>query len=97
MKSIFDIGKKTASDEMGIQVPATSKDISGIYLAQAQALEDKMTSDIANTAKEEALYNIQRGATLAFTIEQIDRALDNKIQKIILASGTQAIGGAFNA
>ena len=55
MKNFFEIGKKTASDEMQVQVPTTDKDISGLYRAQALQIEKKIYDEVGNVAKEEAL------------------------------------------
>jgi len=59
-KEIFETGKKTASDEMRVKVPATDKDVSGMYRAQAQHMENKIADDISNVAKDEAFYQIQK-------------------------------------
>jgi SPP1 gp7 family putative phage head morphogenesis protein len=96
MKQLFETGKKTASDEMAVVSPETDKDVRGLYRAQALQMESKISNEIAITAQSEALYNVARGANIAFTMELIEKAVDNKLQKIIIASGTQAMGGAFN-
>lgn len=96
MKDFFDIGKKTASDEMSVKAPATSKDISGLYRSQALVLEDKVSTEVSNVAKDEALYSINKGLSEAAILKQTEKALDDKLRKIINASSTQAIGGAFN-
>lgn len=31
MKNMFELGKKTASEEMGVPIPATDKEIAGLY------------------------------------------------------------------
>lgn len=96
MKELFEIGKKTAADEMTVKVPATSKDVSGLYRAQALQMEEKVATEMAVVAKDEALYNVSKGLAVAATLDQVEKALDLKLTKIINASGTQAIGGAFN-
>lgn len=96
MKQMFETGKKTASDEMQVIAPTTDKDVQGLFRAQALQMEDKISNEMAVTAQSEALYNIAKGVAISVTLEQVEKALDQKLQKIVLASGTQAIGGAFN-
>jgi len=96
MKDFFDIGKKTASDEMIVKAPATSKDITGLYRSQALVLEDKISTEVSNVAKDEALYSINKNLPEAVVLAQTEKALNQKLQKILNASTTQAIGGAFN-
>jgi hypothetical protein len=93
---MFETGKKTASDEMGVIAPNTDKDVQGLFRGQAMQMEDKIGNEMAVTAQSEALYNIAKGVSIDITMEQVEKALDIKLGKIILASGTQAIGGAFN-
>lgn len=95
-KEIFETGKKTASDEMGVKVPGTDKDVSGMYRAQADHMENKIASDITNTAKDEAFYQIQKGVSTAAILKQIEKALDQKLEKLIRATTSAAVGGAFN-
>ena len=97
MKDFFDIGKKTASDEMTVKAPTTSKDVSGLYRSQSLVLEDKISTEVTNVAKDEAMYSINKGLSEAAILAQTEKALDEKLRKIINASSTQAIGGAFNA
>lgn len=96
MKQLFETGKKTASDEMGVVSPETDKDVRGLYRAQALQMEEKITNEMAVTAQSEALYNVARGAVVSYTLSQVEKAVDTKLSKIITASGTQAMGGAFN-
>lgn len=96
MKQLFETGKKTASDEMGVVSPETDKDVRGLYRAQALQMEDKISNEIAVTAQSEALYNIARGATASWTMDLVEKAVGIKLSKIIQASGTQAMTGAFN-
>lgn len=96
MKQLFETGKKTASDEMGVVSPETDKDVRGLYRAQALQMEDKIVNEIAVTAQSEALYNVARGAVASYVVSQVEKAVDLKLQKIIQASGTQAMAGAFN-
>ena len=42
MKTLFETGKKTASDEMGVISPETDKDVRGLYRAQAVQMEAKI-------------------------------------------------------
>ena len=51
---------------------------------------------MAITAQSEALYNITRGAVASYTLDMVQKAVDTKLSKIVVASGTQAMGGAFN-
>lgn len=92
MKSMFEYGKKVTSDEMQVDVPETSKDVRGLYRAQGLQMEAKLQNEMGITAQSEALYQIARGAASAYTLDMIEKALDNKLQKIITASGTQALG-----
>ncbi len=96
MKTVFEVGKKTASDELGVTSPETSKDVRWLYRAQAQQMEDKIANEMAITAQSEALYNIARGAVASYTLDMVQKAVDTKLSKIVVASGTQAMGGAFN-
>mgnify|MGYP002141662617 CR=1 FL=1 len=96
MKTIFEVGKKTASDELGVTSPETSKDVRWLYRAQSQQMEDKIWNEMAITAQSEALYNIARGAVASYTLDMVQKAVDTKLSKIVVASGTQAMGGAFN-
>ena len=96
MKQMFETGKKTASDEMQVIAPNTDKDVQGLFRAQALQMEDKIDNEMAVTAQSEARYNIAKGVAVDITMEQVEKALDLKLGKIIVASGTQAIGGAFN-
>lgn len=96
MKNVFEIGKKTASDEMKLVSPPTERDVPGVFRAQAFAQENYIQTQMATTAQTEVLYNIQRGATVEFTMAQARKALDSKIAKMVRASGTQAMMGAFN-
>lgn len=59
-KDIFETGKRTASDEMRVKVPATDKDVSGMFRAQAVHIENKISHDISDVAKDEAFYQIQK-------------------------------------
>jgi len=95
-KDIFETGKKTASDEMGVKVPATDKDVTGVYRAQASMSEKQIADDITNTAKNEAFYQLQKGVSTAVILKQIEKALDQKIDKLIRATTSAAIWGAFN-
>lgn len=96
MKTMFETGKKTASDEMQVIAPNTDKDVQGLFRAQAIQMEDKINNEMAVTAQSEALFNIAKGVAVSVTLEQVEKALYQKLQKIVLASGTQAMGGAFN-
>ena len=96
MKQLFETGKKTASDEMAVVSPETSKDVRGLYRAQALQMEGKIANEMAVTAQSESLYNVARGATVKYTMDLVEKAVENKLQKIITASGTQAMAGAFN-
>jgi len=96
MKTVFEVGKKTASDELGVTSPETNKDVRWLYRAQAQQMEDKIANEMAITAQSEALYNIARGAVASYTLDMVQKAVDTKLSKIVVASGTQAMGGAFN-
>lgn len=49
-------------------------------------MEDAITKEIGITAQAEALYQVQRGADVAFTMKQIEKALDNKLAKMVRAS-----------
>lgn len=95
-KDIFETGKKTASDEMGVKVPGTDKDVSGMYRAQSEHMENKIAADITNTAIDEAFYQLQKGVSTAAILKQIEKALDQKIDKLIRATTSAAVGGAFN-
>ncbi len=97
MKRLFETGKKTASDEMGVVSPATDPDVRGVFAAQAFALEDKISLESGQTGKEEALYQIQRGATSAWASEMAVKAVNDRLAKMARASGTQAIAGAFSS
>lgn len=96
MKELFEAWKKTTSNEMWVDSPTTSKEIAWLYKAQALQLEAKLASDMENVAKEEALYSVNKGLTTAATINQVEKALNQKIDKVINASTTQAMGWAFN-
>lgn len=96
MKQLFETGKKTASDEMQVVAPDTDKDVRGLYRAQAIAMENKFETEMAVTGQSEALYQMARGADDAFTLAMVQKALDNKIGKMVTASTTQAMYGAFN-
>lgn len=91
MKSVFEIGKKTASDEIKQIAPPTEGDISGVLRSQALAMENHIQTQMATVAQTEVLYNVQRGATTAFTMSQVRKALDLKLEKMVRASGTQAL------
>ncbi len=95
-KEIFETGKKTASDEMQVKVPGTDKDVSGMYRAQADHMEGKIADDITNTARDEAFYQIQKWVSTATILKQIEKALDQKIEKLVRATTSAAVGGAFN-
>ncbi len=96
MKQLFEVGKKSASDEMNVTSPETSKDVRGLYRGQSMQMEDKISNEMAVTAQSEALYNVARGATTTWTMSLVEKAVNLKLQKIIQASGTQAMAGAFN-
>lgn len=95
MKNLFEVGKKTASDEIKTVSPPTDRDLPGVLRSQAFAQENYIQTQMATTTQTEVLYNIQRGATTEFTMQQVRKALDNKIAKMVRASGTQAMMGAF--
>lgn len=95
MSNLFEVGKKTASNELQVASPATDRDIPGVLRAQSIQMEEAIAKEMGLVAQSEALYQIQRGADVAFTMKQIEKALDLKIEKMIRASGTQAIMGAF--
>lgn len=59
-------------------------------------MEEAIAKEMGLVAQSEALYQIQRGADVAFTMKQIQKAMDLKIAKMVRASGTQAIMGAFH-
>lgn len=96
MKNFFEIGKKTASDEMQVKVPVTDKDISGLYRAQALQIEAKINEEVANVAKEEALLAAGKSLDDAVILKRAEKALALKLSKITNASVTPAAGGAFN-
>lgn len=96
MKNFFEIGKKTASDEMAVAVPTTSKDISGLYRAQSLEIESKIANETGTIWKEEAFLNIWKGVETAVIMQQVEKAMDQKLSKILNASISPAMGGAFN-
>lgn len=96
MKNFFETGKKTASDEMSVAVPSTSKDISGLYRAQSLEIENKIANETGTIWKEEAFLNIQKGVEASIIMQQVEKAMDQKLQKILNASISPAMGGAFN-
>lgn len=96
MKEVFEYWKKAAADELKEKIPGTNPELKGFYTAQATQLENKIATEMSVVAKDEAFYNIAKGVGTFKTLEQVEKALDLKLNKIINASSTQAIGGAFN-
>lgn len=86
MKQSFEVGKKTASDEMKQIAPTTERDIPGVLRSQSLAMEEHISKNIETVAQTELLYNVQRGADVAFTMGQVRKALDLKISKMVRAS-----------
>lgn len=96
MRTAFEAGKKSVADEMKVSVPSNPEDVTGIMRAQALALEKNIETQINSTTASEVGYQIGKGVAVNLTMEAVEKALSLKIQKMVAASGTQAVVGAFN-
>lgn len=95
-KELFEVGKKTAADELGVKVATTDPDVRGIYRAQAIQAENVIESGLVETAKTEALDQIRKGADASTTLANVTQAITQKADKMLAATTTQVISGSFS-
>lgn len=60
MKNVFEIGKKSAASEMAVSVLATPQEIKQSIKVQAQAVVDKVTSELENGLKTAVTQTVQK-------------------------------------
>ena len=86
-KELFEIGKKTASAEMTVEVPATSSEVRGALRVQNDQIVGKMIWDLENVAQSAAMQTIaKRGGSIVETWvtrvwQAVNAALDGQIAK----------------
>jgi len=101
-KELFEIGKKTAATEMGVQVPPTAREVSGAIRVQNDAVVAGMISRMelaAKTAITEGIAKKGGSITNTGTAETVAAASEN-LDKVFTSSkatlNTLGITGAVN-
>jgi metal-dependent amidase/aminoacylase/carboxypeptidase family protein len=65
---MFEIGKKTASAEMVVEVPPTSSEVRGALRVQNDQIVKKMIGDMENVAQSAAMQTIaKKGGSIVDT------------------------------
>ena len=107
MKDVFEIGKKAAASEMGVQVIGTSNEVKAAIKVQAQAVVDKVTAEIENGVKTAVTQAVQKnggsvtatGASeaVAAASANLDKAIEGAKATItsLGVTGTINMGRAF--
>lgn len=62
LKSAYELGKVSASNEMDIDAPKTSDDVIDYLVTQANILADKLTLGLLSDAKLQVMAQIQQDA-----------------------------------
>lgn len=101
-KELFEIGKKGASTELGVQTPGTRNEVKGVMRVQNDAIVEKMASDAEAAAKLAATQAIQRNAgrisdtTSADAVAAAGVAVDKVFSAMLTTVPTLTMTGAVN-
>jgi SPP1 gp7 family putative phage head morphogenesis protein len=101
-KEMFEIGKKSASVEMGVDIPATRAEVRGAMRVQNDAVVEKMANSIEESAKNSAMEEIsKRGGKISDTtasvaVSTVNESVSKISKKIVADAETMAISMAVN-
>lgn len=100
-KTMFEIGKKSASGEMGVDVPATKQEIMAALKMNNGTLVDKLSSDMENDVKATVTQQMARkGGSITSTAAAdavaaaslvLDKTVDRAVRVITSVTTTGAV------
>ncbi len=98
---MFEIGKKSAAAEMGVEIPATKKEISQALRIQNDAIVDKFVTDLDAATKTTVSQLIQKNATISAVasmaaVEEVGTMIDKTVQKVQSTINTLSVTGTLN-
>jgi hypothetical protein len=101
-KDLFEIGKETASVELGVPRPTTTQEARGMMKVQTQNLVDGASTQLEYTTKKTVLDMLRSNAgsittaTSPAIVKEVSDVLDTKIQKLNNVFQTINVTGAVN-
>ena len=101
-KQMFEVGKKGAAIEMGVEAPSTAREVQGAMRVQANNIVDRITNDLENDAKQAASETIsRRGGAITSTgaaeaVSAASTLLDKRVEGAKRAINAIATTGSVN-
>lgn len=101
-KQMFEFGKKSAANEMGIEPPSTAREVQGAMRVQNDAIIDKIAGDMEADVKLTASQSISRhGGSITATgaaeaLSSVSTVLDKRIDGAMRTVQAIATTGSVN-